>query len=253
MKETQLNRKVNNFSGKARALFRPAGYCAFGISAGMGIYGILVATVVSPALTGSVDERLAFMAAHGGLVASMYILFILMALAEVLVVLGLIALTIKRHFRCAIYGGTFELLNVAVRVVGYMTLITALSGMVSGFISVGGFTFWDDFGYMIEGGGFFLQTLAWGLFGWALKERRGLERAAGVLMLLYAVATFAGGMLRILDFVAIDFPIGLHNLGFILVAPTMGVLSVVILAMLGLVFLGKAKSENTAINEADCI
>lgn len=250
MKEPRLNKEANSFSGKARTLLRPASYCAFGVSAGMIIYGVLIVTVLSSALMGSADDRLAFMIAHGGSVISLYVLFILMSLAEVPVVLGLIVLTIKGRFRCAIYGGTFELLNIAARIVGYMTLIATLSGMVSGFISVEGFTFWDNFGYMIEGGGFFLQTLAWGLFGWALKDGRGFKKVAGVLMLLYAVATFAGGMLRMLDFVTIDFPGVLQDVGFILIAPTMGVLAIVILAMLGIVLLNEARSEIAALDEA---
>lgn len=244
---------MNSFSEKARTLFFPASCCAFGASAGMIIYGILAATVLSPALIGAADERLAFMTVHGGLVTSLYILLILIALAEVPVVLGLTSLTIEHNFRCAIFGGTFELINVAVRIVAYMTLIITLSGMVSGFIAVEGFTFWDGFGYMIEGGGFYLQTLAWGLFGWALKDKQGLQRVASILMLLYAVTTFAGGMLRIFESVIADFPAVLHNLGLILVAPTMGILATVILAMLGLIFLGKVKSENADTGKADCV
>lgn len=226
---------------KVKSLYSLAAYFAFATGAGLIVYGILVVTALAPALIGSSGEKLAFMATHGGSVASLYLLLILLALAEVPVVLGLVALTIGYRFRCAIFGGVFELLNISVRVVGYMILIAVLSGMVEGFISAEGFTFWDNFGYMIEGGGFILQTLAWGLFGWALKEGWGRERATGALMLLYAVVMFVGGMLRIFGLVVIDFPDVLNTLSFAIVGPVMGVLSVVILILLGLVFLRRAR------------
>jgi hypothetical protein len=232
---------MDRFSERVRTLFRPASYCAFAVSVGLISYGALVATVLSPALIGSAEERLAYMATHGGSVASLYILFIIMALAEVPVMLGLIALTIKRRLRCVIFGGIFALLNIAVRMVGYMTLIATLSGMVSGFVSVEDFTFWDNLGYMIEGGGFFLMTVASGLFGWALMKGIGLERVAGVILFVQAFTTFVGGMLRIGSFVTINFPTILQNVGIALVGPTMGVLCVVVYILLGLVFLSKAR------------
>ncbi len=227
--------------GQTKSLFRPAGYFAFVGAVGLIIYSILVITVASPALFGSLEERLAYMTTNGGLIVSLYILFIVLALVEVSVVLGLVALTIRHNFRCAIFAGTFELLNISVRIVSYMVLISVLSGVVKGFVSADGFTFWDNFGYMIEGGGFFLQTVAWGLFGWSLRKKRGLERVAGFLMLLYAIATFSGGMLRIFGLVSIDFPDVLNALSIGLVGPTMGVLSIIIFIVLGIVFLRKVR------------
>jgi hypothetical protein len=226
---------------KVKSLYSLAAYFAFATGAGLIVYGILAFTVLAPALIGLSTEKLAFMATHGGSVVSLYILLIFLVLAEVPVVLGLVALTIGYRFRCAIFGGVFELLNISVRVVGYMVLITVLSGMVGGFISAEGFAFWDNLGYMIEGGGFFLQTLAWGLFGWALKEGQGLDKAIGGLMLFYVVVMFVGGMLRIFGLVVIDFPDTLNTLSLAIVGPVMGILGIIILILLGFVFLRRAR------------
>jgi len=228
--------------GSRTTFFTAAGYGALAVGLGLLSYIAIVGVILMPAYAGSVEEQLAFVASHAPLVGGHYLLLLLIAFVEVLVAVGLVTLTIQRNFACAVWGGAFNLVAVPVRAVGYMILLHALSLAVKGQTTPAEFAALSDLGYTVESAGLMLLSIYLFLFGWALKEGRGLERVVGWAMVAMAGLRLIGGLMLEAGMIGISVPLSLLTAATLIVGPIDGIVSGVTFALLGPMFLKQARS-----------
>ncbi len=179
----------------------------------------LLMVLVTEAFSGTVAERLAYIADNSLVAALPWFIGCIWAGAEIPTALGLYSLVRKNNPGIAGLGVVFHLLSICVRFIAFAMLLGIVGAVAWAGVAAATFGLVDAVAVCVAGAGLLLFSVAMLLLGFPLTKEKGLLSSAAWLLIAGALSFLIAGFFKVLVLMRLGLPVAVDVAATVLIGP----------------------------------